>query len=83
MLRIIIALLFIIHLAQSQTRFQVGVNVPNASFVTGESILDLPNGDLMVYPNPVTNDLNVKVEFEEPTDVQYILTDVSGRKICK
>lgn len=48
MLKIIILFLFIAQLAQAQTRFQVGINMPNASFALGESILDLPNGDLMV-----------------------------------
>ena len=40
---------------------------------TGEHI------GLSVFPNPVTTNLNFKVEFEEARDVRYILTDVSGR----
>jgi hypothetical protein len=34
---------------------------------------------LSVFPNPITTNLNFKVEFEEARDVRYILTDVSGR----
>lgn len=40
---------------------------------TGENI------GLTVFPNPVTTNLNFKVEFEAARDVRYLLTDVSGR----
>ncbi len=38
--------------------------------------------DFELFPNPASNDLTVKVEFEEtmPT-VQYIITDASGRVV--
>lgn len=39
------------------------------------------NIGLRVVPNPVSDYLNVLVEFETPTNVQYIMTDVSGRVV--
>jgi len=49
------------------------LSTSNPVIGTGEEV------GLSVFPNPVTTNLNFKVEFEEARDVRYILTDVSGR----
>lgn len=49
------------------------LSTSNPVIQTGEEV------GLTVFPNPVSTNLNFKVEFEEARDVRYILTDVSGR----
>lgn len=39
------------------------------------------NAKLEVYPSPTTDYLTIDVQFNAPTDVQYVITDVSGRVV--
>ncbi len=38
-------------------------------------------GTLQLYPNPAQEQLQVEVVLSNPTDVQYIITDVTGRVV--
>lgn len=37
--------------------------------------------NLSVYPNPATAQLNISVDLEQASDVQYIMTDMNGRVV--
>jgi hypothetical protein len=60
---------------------------PSIGFVLSSTITDVASEErtelqgVTVSPNPTTDLLNVNVSLENSADVQYILTDVSGRII--
>jgi len=50
-----------------------------APFLDAPTISAIDEVDVKLYPNPANEMLNMEVSFDEPTDVRYIMTDVSGR----
>ncbi|MCH2021318.1 MAG: T9SS type A sorting domain-containing protein [Saprospiraceae bacterium] len=60
----------------------IGVHLSASPLITGtKTVLNIESALLNIYPNPANNFLNIDVRFDEPTDVQYIITDVSGRVV--
>lgn len=60
----------------------IGVHLSASPLYSGWStILEADNAVLSIYPNPANNHLNIEVEFDGLVDVQYIITDVSGRVV--
>lgn len=58
----------------------IGIHLPPFPLGTSTPLVAAETGaEMQVYPNPVTSDLNINVKYDNATDVQYILTDVSGR----
>jgi len=68
---------------ESNTVPAIGIHLSASELMT--TIITCPeprtNITLRVLPNPVSDYLNVLVEFETPTNVQYIMTDVSGHVV--
>lgn len=48
---------------------------------TNQTYATQEQANMSVFPNPTSAEFNVNVKFEEATDVQYIMTDVSGRVV--
>ncbi|MDC0230331.1 T9SS type A sorting domain-containing protein [Aureispira] len=60
----------------------IGVHLSASPLITGSStVLKAENTRLNIYPNPVNGYLNIDVSFDEPTDVQYVITNISGRVV--
>ncbi len=73
-----------------------GINASNNSYFTGtnrtylitpQSFLGTPGlpakeqQHFVCYPNPVKDQLNIKTNFEQQTNLQMTLSDITGRKI--
>lgn len=69
-------------LSESHKVPAMGIHLSASPFITVLPPMPEPVVDFKVYPNPATNNFNIDVEFEQPTDVLYVLTDLSGRIIC-
>lgn len=50
-------------------------------YSTTKTLSSTLNGKLALYPNPATDILQVEIQLENTTDVQYIITDVTGRVV--
>ncbi|BDS14535.1 T9SS type A sorting domain-containing protein [Aureispira anguillae] len=59
----------------------IGIHMPPVYNSTTPIIATNEAAEMSAYPNPTNTILNVEVKFEEATNVQYIMTDVSGRVI--
>lgn len=60
----------------------IGVHISaNPTVSNISTVLESENTILTLYPNPTDQRLNIDVEFDQPTDAQYIITDVSGRVV--
>jgi len=52
---------------------------PDSTITTISKVAMNENTFLSVSPNPTTKEINIQVDFEAPTNVEYILTDAVGR----
>lgn len=59
----------------------IGVFFSSGAPVTVNNLPNTLEGQLSLYPNPATEVLQVEVQLENTADVQYIITDVSGRVV--
>jgi hypothetical protein len=58
----------------------IGIHfAPDSTMLTVANLEMDNNTFLSVSPNPTTNEINVRVDFESAKNVEYILTDVMGR----
>jgi hypothetical protein len=58
----------------------IGINL-SPSIVGTERIIANANHNLSVFPNPTNDVLNVKIDLTAQSNVQYLITDVTGRVV--
>lgn len=49
--------------------------------ITQTNALSKESWNILAYPNPVTQNLNIRFELENPAELGIELTDISGRKV--
>lgn len=59
----------------------IGVFLSKKSINSSTVALQEEATNLQLYPNPASSQLTIRVEVKETSDVQYIMTDVSGRVV--
>jgi hypothetical protein len=69
-------------LGSGQTKITQGVQQPNLIITT---IFELENSgiNLIVYPNPASEFVKIKLDNEPPENLHYILFDINGKLLEK
>ncbi|MGH1339830.1 MAG: T9SS type A sorting domain-containing protein, partial [Aureispira sp.] len=59
----------------------IGVFFSSSAFVNVDKLPSTLEGSLSLYPNPASDFLQVEIQLESTTDVQYVITDMAGRVV--
>jgi len=59
----------------------IGIHIGGAQIAHGTKGFQEKSIQMSIHPNPSSDILNIKASLEEPTDVQYIITDATGRVV--
>lgn len=59
----------------------IGIHISASPLISGKIYKVAADTKLEVFPNPTTNQLTIDIQFDNSVDVQYVMTDVSGRVV--
>lgn len=59
----------------------IGIFFSSNAFINVDKLPSTLEGSLSLYPNPASDVLQVELQLESTTDVQYVITDMAGRVV--